>query len=171
MPSTLCLFFCCYVVWPPLWLALFSIFLHKVAEKVTSAKSLALAIFEGDGTFSYKTQKSFDWLILNQASIPGSVTIGVRTRIMCYCTWQNLGYVPIPQPSNGLWLVEKWCLKAKLFLFPLERGSGAGGGKITVSTLGDKDQRDLKCSFQIYTYCFFYLHFWPQNKVLFRVKI
>lgn len=67
--------------------------------------------------------------------------------------------------------MEKWSLKTELLVFPSERGGGAGVAKITVSTIDDKGPKELKGSFQIYTYWFFYLSFWPQNKVLFRVKI
>lgn len=52
-----------------------------------------------------------------------------------------------------------------------ERGRSASVAKITISTIDNKSVKEVKCSFQIYTYCFFYLHFWPRNKVLFRVKI
>lgn len=51
--------------------------------------------------------------------------------------------------------------------FPPEGGRGTGGRKITISTLGMRNHKELKCSFQIYTSCFSYLHFWPQSKILF----
>lgn len=82
-----------------------------------SAKILALAVSKGYKNFSCtSSQKSFDWPGLNQVSIPGPINTE-GSRCMCYCSCQDLDYMPIPGPSGGLWLVEKWSLKAKWFIF------------------------------------------------------
>lgn len=60
--------------------------------------------------------------------------------------------------------------ESKTFFFPSERGGGISVAKVPISIVGDMEQK-MKYSFRIYIYFLFYLHFWPQNKVFFRVKI
>lgn len=75
-----------------------------MAEKVTEVQRLlALLIFEGDRNYACKrSQHRFDWLGLNQHLSLDQLPLEGPGACVGYGAWQDLGYVPAPQASDGV---------------------------------------------------------------------